>query len=448
MVACGGLFIGRLAPTPGVQALIHLQSGAHAARSGFALVVCGLFVLTTGWLALGEQVRGSTDGVRRVVRATAVWAAPLLLAPPLFSDDVWSYVAEGNLVATGRSPYVSTPLDLSGPIVEAVNAKWVGVHAPYGPLPLAWGGAVSHLSMNPWFGLYGFRLLALVGLAAMMLCVPRVARLAGRDPASATWLAVASPFTLAHGIAGAHLDLVMAGLLCWALHRAVHGRWVTGALLVGVAAAVKAPAMLVGAGIVLASLPPGVRDLRIRARRGVEVLALSTSSLLGLGVVTGLGTGWLSGLMTPLEHLSTLSLSTQIGLLLGALSGARLVAPLQVVGTLLLGALTLLTVLARPSGSAPAVVSATAGVMSASVLLSPVVHYWYFLWCLPFLACAALPSRAARVAFSMTLMLGLLAPVDLSHHIPDASTIMLGGVSAAFLAALGLPLAERSRRHR
>ena len=123
-------------------------------------------------------------------------------------------------------------------------------------------------------------------------------------------------------------------------------------------------------------------------------------------------------------------------------------APLQVVATLLLGALTLLTVLTRPSGAAPAVVSATAGVMSASVLLSPVVHYWYFLWCLPFLACAALPSRAARVAFSMTLMLGLLAPVDLSHHIPDASTIMLGGVSAAFLAALVLPLAERSRAHR
>jgi alpha-1,6-mannosyltransferase len=75
--------------------------------------------------------------------------------------------------------------------------------------------------------------------------------------------------------------------------------------------------------------------------------------------------------------------------------------------------------------------------MSATVLLSPVVHYWYFFWCLPFLAAAVLPRRFARAALAMTLVLGLLAPVDLSaHHLPFSWTIMLVGLGLALSSAL------------
>ena len=94
-------------------------------------------------------------------------------------------------------------------------------------------------------------------------------------------------------------------------------------------------------------------------------------------------------------------------------------------------------VLRAPARSAADVVLAAAAVMSAALLLSPVVHYWYFFWCLPFLACAALPRRFRRAAIAMTVVLGLLAPVDLTrHHLPFSGLIMLVGLGAALLTVI------------
>ena len=179
LVAAGGLFMGRLAATPGARVLVVLQSGPEARESGYVLVFSGLALLTVAWLGLGLRVRGAPDGVRRVWVATGLWAAPLMLTPPLFSNDVWSYVAEGQLVAQGRSPYVYTPLDLTGPIVHAVGATWVNTPSPYSPVPLVWGGLVAHVSTNPWFGLLGFRVLAAAGLVALAVSVNGGS--AGRD---------------------------------------------------------------------------------------------------------------------------------------------------------------------------------------------------------------------------------------------------------------------------
>ena len=457
LVAFGGLFIGRLAVTPGVHALVVLQSGPHARRTGYVLVLSGLALLTLAWLALGVRTRGAPDGVRGVVLATGVWATPLLLTPPLFSNDVWSYVAEGQLVAQRHSPYVYTPEDLSGPIVHAVSAIWVNTPSPYGPLPLMLGGVVSRISTNPWLDLLGFRLLALAGLLTLAFSVPAIARRVGRDPASAAWLVLASPFTLAHGIVGAHLDLAVAGLLCLAVHRALCGSWVTGAALVGAATAVKAPAVLAGAAVVLASLPyvsTGLRGTTPRLRRACGVLGLSTATVLALGLVSGLGTGWIRGLSTPLSHRSLLSPSTELGLHVGALLGLHLVTFAHLLAALLLVAVVAYVVLHAPAESASDVVLGAAAVMSAAVLLSPVVHYWYFFWCLPFLACAALTQRFQRATVAMTLVLGLLAPFELTrHHLPLSKTMMVLGISAALLTLLDprdlsrLVSRKRTREH-
>lgn len=44
-------------------------------------------------------------------------------------------------VAEGYNPYDVSPGVLSGDIVEAVDPMWMQTPAPYGPLPLAYGGA-------------------------------------------------------------------------------------------------------------------------------------------------------------------------------------------------------------------------------------------------------------------------------------------------------------------
>jgi hypothetical protein len=448
LLAAGSLFIGRLAVTPGVHVLVLLQSGPHARSSGYLLAFSGLSLMTLAWLGLGVRTRGAPDGVRHVVLAAGVWALPLLLIPPVFSNDVWSYVAEGQLVAQGHSPYVFTPSDLSGPIVHAVSAAWVNSLSPYGPLPMIWGGIVAHFSTNPWLDLLGFRLLAGLGLLAMALSVPKIARSGGRDPASAVWLVLACPFTLTHGIAGAHLDLAVAGVLCLAVLGALRGNWMVGAVLVGAATAIKAPAILADTTVVLASLPHvcgGIRGVPTRLRRALEVLGLSTATVLALGLVSGLGIGWVRGLSTPLSRHSPLSLSTELGVHLGALLGLHLLTLAHATAALLLVAIVGYVVIRAPAGSSAGAVRAAAVVTSAAVLLSPVVHYWYFFWCLPFLACAALPRRFELVTAALTLSLGLLAPVELTrHHLPFSGTLMLVGIGAALLTVLD----PRDLRHR
>ena len=439
LLAMGSLFMGRVAATPGAHFLVVLQAGPHARSTGYLFVFAGLALLTLAWWRLRATAHGD-DGVRRVVGATWLWATPLILTPPLFSNDVWSYVAQGQLVGLDRSPYVYTPSDLSGPIVHAVSAAWVNTPSPYGPLPLMWGGLVSDMTTNPWLDLFGFRLLALLGLLALTVSVPAIARRAGRDPATAAWVVLASPFTLAHGIAGAHLDLAVAGLLCLAVLTALRGRWVVGAMLVGAATAVKAPAVLADAAVVLASLPhvsTGLRGVPIRLRRALEVVGLSTGTVLALGLVSGLGTGWVGGLSTPLSHKSPLSPSTQLGVHLGALLRMNLVPSAHALAALLLLGVAGYVVLRAPARSAADVVLAAATVMTAAVLLSPVVHYWYFFWCLPFLACAVMPQRFRRTAVAVTFVLGLLAPVDFAqHHLPFSGTMMAVGLGAALLTVI------------
>ncbi len=95
-----------------------------------------------------------------------LWALPLLPTPPLFSGDGWSYVADGLLTGHHLSPYVVPPSALTGPILEAVSSRWLHAVAPYGPLPMLWGGAAAHLSGNLWLILYAYRALAVVGLGS------------------------------------------------------------------------------------------------------------------------------------------------------------------------------------------------------------------------------------------------------------------------------------------
>jgi hypothetical protein len=440
LVAVGGSFHARLALTPGARFLAALAHASWSRTMGYALAFAGLVVLTGAWLLLGREVRGRSEGVGRVLRAAALWVVPLLVTPPLFSNDAWSYVAEGDLVAQDRSPYVFTPLDLSGPIVHAVGRAWVNVAAPYGPLPLMWGGLVSGVSTNPWFGLEAFRVLALIGLALLALVVVRLARHTGRDPATAAWLAIACPYTLVHGVGGAHLDLTMAGLLGLAVLCSLRGRWILGSVLVGAAAAVKAPAVVADVTIVLAGVSQaglGAGSVLDRFRRAVVVVAVSLATLFGLGLVSGLGAGWVAGLMTPLRHRSPLSPTTEIAVHVGEILGVQLLTPVRVVAVVVLVLTLAWVVLRAPARSSADVVRYAAVATSATVLLSPVVHYWYFFWCLPFLASAVLPYRLRRATVCLVLALGLLAPVEFkAGHLPFSAALVALGVGAVLAGAL------------
>jgi alpha-1,6-mannosyltransferase len=427
LLVAGGYFYVRLPQDTWMDrmpVLWSLRSAPHHLAWGLGLSAVGLALLTWAWWGLRNATKGGgAAGLSLVRRATAVWAAPLLLAPPLFSGDGWSYVATGVLTGQGRSPYAWTPAALPTPLRSGVAPVWQQTPSPYGPLPLVWGGGFSRITHDPWLLLAGYRLASVLALVLLAWAIPVLATRVGRDPVDASVLVIASPFVLAHGIGGLHNDLVVAALVLAALAVTRPGRWLPGALLVGVAAAVKAPGIVAALGVVLLSLHAGAGWLG-RIGRSVVVGAVASAVVLATGWVTGLGTGWFGALAVPDKEYTVLSLSAVGGRVVRSFlrhagpHGVRLIHEvhpeifakrLGIVVLLLVGAWVLFR---TRLGSPRPAVAAAGFVLLAAVVLSPVVHYWYFLWCVPVLACAPLRRTGQVAVLAGIAVLGLTAVAD------------------------------------
>ncbi len=432
-----------------LDAAAALRASSVATTLAFVLLFVGLVLLTSAWLSLGRAVRGEPDGTARVNIAAVAWAAPLLLAPPLFSGDGWSYVADGYMTGHGLSPYLVTPSALHGPIVDAVNAHWMTTTTPYGPVPLLWGGLFSRVTSDPWALMLAYRGLALVGVAMLAFAIPRLARAAGRDPSTAAWLVAPAPLLVAHGVGGLHNDVLVSGLMAMALLATVRHGWMLGAVFGGTAAAVKAPGAFVCVGIVLLALPVGA-SLALRARRTAGVAAVALATLVGWGLVGGLGIGWVHSLAVPLSSNSVLSVPTDLGRIVGAVLPAGPWPPgapttlAQAAGMLGIVAVALTVLVRTPTGDPGRALRGVALVMVAVTALIPVVHYWYALWCLPLLAAAPLRARAASLVVTTTWALGLVAPLDFSLHVPGDNLMVLGALACAVVVALLAPWPETS----
>ena len=100
------------------------------------LVFAGAALLAAGWIGVGRFAAGERTGW--LVAIGAVWLAPLVLAPPLFSRDVYSYIAQGTILHLGHNPYNTAPAALAGlgqdHVLSAVSPFWRHTTSPYGPL--------------------------------------------------------------------------------------------------------------------------------------------------------------------------------------------------------------------------------------------------------------------------------------------------------------------------
>ena len=445
LVLGGGLVAAILPPSTPLlrhEGFAHLREWPPARLAALVAILLGICLLTHAWVALCRHAAAAraaeTDDALALVRFTTVmWVAPLVLAPPLFSRDAWSYAAQGAVAAAGFSPYEHGPLILHGPVVEAVDPMWMATPAPYGPLPLALGEAMAHQTGNPLMLAIGHRLVALVGLALLAWAVPRLAGWCGSNPALAAGLVVASPLMLTNGVAGLHNDLLMVGLMAAALVLAVERGWVSGAVLGGLAAAVKLPGGLVCLAVVLVTLAPGVRWPE-RVRRLAQVALVSVGTLLCLGVVTGLGHGWVHALSVPGTVETPLSVTTQLSRLLGDVPAVR------GAGTVLALGVAAWAALRWNTGERHTAVRAVAVVTGLLVLLSPVVHLWYLLWPLPFLAALPLRRSLAWLLVGGSIVAALFSPLEPSLR-GDARAIWVSTLVALAGGAL-LLLGPGTRR--
>nr|WP_281048165.1 polyprenol phosphomannose-dependent alpha 1,6 mannosyltransferase MptB [Streptomyces himastatinicus] len=291
--------------------------------------------------------------------------------------------------------------EVGGPIAAEVAPVWQHTPFPLCPVSLAFESAIAHASraelplVSPPPSADGAAFFCLL----MVLALPVLARRCGTDPGAALWLGGLNPLLLLHLVGGAHNDAVMLGLLGAGLVAAT-GRWpACGAVLVTLAALVKAPAAL--GLLAVASL--WARRMTGRRRRIGVFVATAALALVTTGVataVTGTGYGWIGALSTPASAGNwalTSALGRATGALLHALGSglAPLATPAWHALGLLATAVAVVVVWLRPPRRGP--LYALGLSLTAVAVLGPAIRPWYLLWGL-FLIAAAAPSGAVRRA--------------------------------------------------
>ena len=295
--------VGTLAATAMVVTSTRIGSGLHDAPAPWWFSLPGgvspwaqvaFYVPTVAfvaaWFALGRQVRVAGLGpVRRWV-VFGAWSLPFVVGPPIFSRDIYAYIAQGLIAHGGRNPYLVNPGALHDPtLFNSIAMVWRHTASPYGPLFLALMRAIAGVAGHSTIGqVIVFRLPNVAGLVVVGIFLPRLARRLGADPAMAFWLGVLSPLMLFGFVSSGHNDGLMLGLLVAGVAVAKDGRFVLGIAIVTLAALVKAPA-----GLALAFLlvhrwraEPSTPRWRILA----DGIALPV--VLSVAVTAAVGDGW------------------------------------------------------------------------------------------------------------------------------------------------------------
>lgn len=236
-----------------------------------------LLAMTACYLLALACARAGAIPARLAVGAVVALHVVFLLAPPLFSADVFGYVDYARLwVVHGLNPYLHGAVDAAhDPVVRFV--RWHDVRSPYGPLftllsaPLAWVSVPVAL----WACKTSAALLSL----ACVALVWRIARRRGVAPVPAILLVGSNPLLLAYGVGGAHNDFLQLALALAAVLLVVEERAEAGGAFAALAAGVKA-----SAGLLLPFLVLAPADARRRRRVLLGALAAG-AALLAVGLV-------------------------------------------------------------------------------------------------------------------------------------------------------------------
>ena len=348
----------------------------------------GLVLLMRVWLRLVEVLKIHPGApVRSLWWIFAIWAAPMLIAPPMFSRDVFSYAAQGEMTSYHLSPYVLGPFSLgSSPYVTPVDPLWGNAPAPYGPFFLSLDGTIDRLARhNQLATVIGLRLLEFAAVVLMGWGVSALARCLRRDAGEAFALCALNPIVLITLVDGAHNDALMAALLVWGVVLALRRHLVWAVVVCSCAAAVKAPAAL---GLVFIAWTWLGSRASLRQRLRPIALSIGVTGIVFAGWtwLAGFGWGWVANLTSNGAVRSWDAPMTALGL--------TLTDTAHVAGYHSLSVTTMLTI-TRALGFAIAL-GVTAWLLVAGerhswvrslglalivlVILGPVVQPWYFVW--------------------------------------------------------------------
>jgi alpha-1,6-mannosyltransferase len=417
---------------------------------GLVAVYGGLVLLMRVWVGLTRALtrRGGVP-IKYLWLILGLWIVPMLVIAPIFSRDVFSYAAQGEMVSRHINPYHYGPFTLgAGPYVSPVDPLWGNTPAPYGPLFLMIDGFLASASLHHAIvTVILLRVLAVAGVALIAWCIPKLARAYGRDVGPVFVLSVLNPLVILTLVGAAHNDAIMIGLLLAGITAAKSKHPVWAVVLCTLAAAIKAPA---GLGILYVAwdwMGVGL-TWRQRVRPIITAGLLAIGVLAALSLVSGLGWGWVANLETPGAVRSWLAPATGIGLLLSSIahsvglgvSSTAVLSVTRVIGLLSAAAAALyLLIKSERIGSLRALGLS----LLLFVALGPVVQPWYLTWGLLLLA-----PVADRYLRSLIIALSVASPFiglpggrtlldQLIHADPLSVALALVVLLGVLLAPLG-----------
>ncbi|RRQ28942.1 hypothetical protein DK926_05715 [Rhodococcus sp. Eu-32] len=434
-------------PVAGVRVL---SLPSRMASSALTITMTGTVIVVLAWLLLGRFAVGRLrDGSvpRRMTRSQLdrtllLWILPLCVAPPMFSRDVYSYLAQSEITARGLDPYEIGPagaLGVDNVLTRTVPNIWRDTPAPYGPFFLWIGRGITWLTgENIVAGIFLHRLLALVGVALIVWALPRLARRCGVAAVSALWLGAANPLLLFHLVAGIHNEALMIGLMLAGTELALRAiesaspirntslaLLLSGAALIALSSTVKIPSLLAlgFVGMALARRWGGTVKAVVSAAALLGVVAVIVH--VGVSLASGLGFGWVHTLGTASVVRSWMSIPTILGVgtgFVGVLLGlgdhtTAVLSLTRPIASVVAGFVAIRMLVAVLKGRLHPV-GALGVSLGALVLLFPVVQPWYLLWAvIPLAAWATRPAfRVPAIVFS-TIVSVILMPNG-SEYLP------------------------------
>ncbi len=235
-----------------------------------ALMLVAMFAC---YLVALACARSGAIPARLAIAAVVAVHVVFLLAPPLFSADVFGYVDYARLaVLHGLDPYTHGAVAAAhDPVVRFV--RWHDVATPYGPLFTAASEPLAWLSVPA--ALWVCKALAAAASLGCVALVWRIEQRRGGAPVPAILFVGLNPLLLAYGVGGAHNDFLLMALGLGAVLLVLERRDVGGGALGVLAVGVKA-----SAGLLLPFLLLGAE----RPRRVVAGAVAATVAVLAAAV--------------------------------------------------------------------------------------------------------------------------------------------------------------------
>ncbi len=408
-----------------------------------ALVVYfgGLILLVRAWLLLRREhlTRGGGVPLLVVVGIIVAWSTPMLVGPPLGSRDVYAYAAQGRMADHGFDVYDEGPGELGegDPVLAPVDPLYWESPVLYGPVFVALSTAVSGFTGDHVVAaVFGFRVLAVLGLVITALAVLDLARGLGRDPTDALILAIANPLVLFHLVSGAHNEAIMLAFLVSGVAigrrrgRLVH----VGIALCAFAAVIKIPALLAVPFIGWHWATEASGTLRRVGRvvlAGLEALTVMTIA----GQLTGWGWDWVEALANSRPVDAYLSVTRVFGgglSLLTGLDGELVVGGARLLGLLAASGVTGVLLLRRHQ-SWP---TALAWSLLLWAILHPTTQPWYLTWGLMLLAASTAGARNRGLVALCAVAVFAVLPIG-----PQLGLVLLDSSSSTRLAVAFVVLA-------